>query len=558
MVGVVVVATIGAGMAIAPAAAQPALPAAYFGDITVDGEEPTSGTVQAVVDGNVVDSIAIDPSGEYTFGTDGPDGPDSFLIVPEDVGDGNEVEFRVQAGFEDGSSSKVAGTVTWESDDVRELDLSLPNAALDTGTQIESVEGGSATGSFEQGDIQQVEISGLPGNVDQVQLESSTSNPVNTAPPSDSNVQQYVDITPQKSSGEDVEVNEEVDVKPTVSDSAINNLDDPTLIHFVDGSWTRLETEVVGNTLSATASGLSPFAVGEAESTTDPDDGDPDDGSSTGPGPGPGPGPGTDEEGDDEAPSVEEIESTLDLVVPTTETSTEITDADPETPGVTVDTTETEQVNSVTFENEEVTGSVEITEYIDPPEQVKTEITEAIVAAGAVDTSDVTGDGGDDGSGGTATVNIISVTDISPDNEAAQDSAATVSLSVSRDEVNDPERLTVVKETYDFEQQERTWTELETTLEEVNEEQVTVSARAESFSLFAVAEVTPTDEEQGSQQVEDDDQESQDPQEPDQDSSPIVVLVILVILAAAGAALYVYNQQEMADPDEGGGGDGNE
>ena len=55
--------------------------------------------------------------------------------------------------------------------------------------------------------------------------------------------------------------------------------------------------------------------------------------------------------------------------------------------------------------------------------------------------------------------------------------------------MNNPQQLTVVKDNYDFELQDDTWVELETTVEESNNEEVIVSAQTDGFSLFAVTEI---------------------------------------------------------------------
>jgi PGF-CTERM protein len=138
----------------------------------------------------------------------------------------------------------------------------------------------------------------------------------------------------------------------------------------------------------------------------------------------------------------------------------------------------TEVVQSISFSEEGLSGNVEINEYSNPPQEIRSSVSQSVSAAGAVDRGDV------------STINVV---DITPDNNAAEDPAATVTLSAPADEVTNPEQLTVVKETYSFEQQEDTWTELDTTVEEEGDEEITVSAEAESFSLFAVAEVEQTD-----------------------------------------------------------------
>jgi len=246
---------------------------------------------------------------------------------------------------------------------------------------------------------------------------------------------------------------------------------------------------------------------------------------SSGGGGGGGSAPSDEGDDDDDAPpTVAEVRSTLQLVSPSSTTQTDLTDNDPDTPGTQVTPTDGEIVQQISFDEEDLDGAVEINEYNNPPEEIRSSISESVSAAGAVDRGDVS---------------VINVADITPETDAAEESAATVTLSVSADEVDNPEQLTVVKETYDFEQQEETWTELDTTLEETGENEITVSARAESFSLFAVSEIETQQDDGSSQQ--DDGESQQDDGESQQDGSSSSILAIvglLVVIAAIGAFLY--------------------
>ena len=133
------------------------------------------------------------------------------------------------------------------------------------------------------------------------------------------------------------------------------------------------------------------------------------------------------------------------------------------------------------------------------------------------------------------------MTDITPDNEAAAESSATVTFSVPASAVDNPQQLTVFKETYDFEQQETTWSRLETSTEEVTDEEITVDAQTDSFSLFAVSEVAQQDggdgQQDGGEQQDDGDQQQGGP------SSVLIVVGILALVAVAGAVLYAQQNQ---------------
>ena len=113
---VFVAGAVASGPAIGGAAAQdspPQTPAAYYGQVTVDGEPLDGVTVQAVVDGEVRDSI--ETNGDGRFG--GPGAFDEKLTVE---GPADEVTFRV--------ADSQAGTAAWESGANEAVDLSLDEA----------------------------------------------------------------------------------------------------------------------------------------------------------------------------------------------------------------------------------------------------------------------------------------------------------------------------------------------------------------------------------------------------------------------------------------------
>ena len=213
-------------------------------------------------------------------------------------------------------------------------------------------------------------------------------------------------------------------------------------------------------------------------------------------------------------PTTEEIRSTLSLVEPSTESVSELADTDSDTPGVQHQPEDTDSVRDISFDNEDATGSVEITEYTDPPQQIQTDVSESVSGAGAIEQDFTT----------------VSVADISPDGEAAQESQATVEFSVPADKVDSPEQLTVVKEDYVFELQDDTWVELETTVEETNNEEVIVSAQTDGFSLFAITETEPENTNTNNQtQVE----ETEETEETDDGipgfGIPIAILAVIIL-----------------------------
>ncbi|WP_121823652.1 hypothetical protein [Halostella salina] len=137
---------------------------------------------------------------------------------------------------------------------------------------------------------------------------------------------------------------------------------------------------------------------------------------------------------------------------------------------------EADLVDEVAFETETVNTSVEVEEYDDPPETVTEEVTDAVTATDAGDDDD--GDTGDD-----VEADVVSVVDISPTDEEAENASATVELTVNTAELNDPEDVVVTHETADG------WEELNTTVRNVSDGEVTLAAETDSFSLFAVVEV---------------------------------------------------------------------
>jgi PGF-CTERM protein len=190
----------------------------------------------------------------------------------------------------------------------------------------------------------------------------------------------------------------------------------------------------------------------------------------------------------------------LKLIQPTSDTNTEISDADPDTPGLQVRPDGTEVVREISFDNEEVSGLVNVREYNNPPQKIRSSVSQSVTAAGAVKSGDVS---------------VLNMADITPDSEAAEESGATVTFTHPADEVDNPDDLTVVKDTYSFEQQEDTWRELNTTVEDIGDEEITVSAQAESFSLFTVAEVQSGTEEEETTNETDSTEEPDDSEESD-------------------------------------------
>ncbi|OYR62528.1 hypothetical protein DJ83_05175, partial [Halorubrum ezzemoulense] len=104
---------------------------------------------------------------------------------------------------------------------------------------------------------------------------TESSSPTGGAPTPDNSVATYLDISGDSSVSEDTEVT------VTISQSRLDEVgiatENAVLLHYVDGAWKQLATDATPTNgdvrLTATSSGLSPFAVAES-STTDEDDDD--------------------------------------------------------------------------------------------------------------------------------------------------------------------------------------------------------------------------------------------------------------------------------------------
>jgi PGF-pre-PGF domain-containing protein/PGF-CTERM protein len=164
-----------------------------------------------------------------------------------------------------------------------------------TGTEIIIVQG--ATGSVSGGqttvtlppgqNVSNAQINNLPPSVTDVSVDVSSNNPSSGSEGLPDNIGTFLNITPRDASGNVASVTQETTVSVVVPDSAVDEIDDPALYHDVNsnGTYVELDTNVVdlssgGTQLTATTTGLSPFAVAEAS---------------------PGPGPGPDDDAD--APS---------------------------------------------------------------------------------------------------------------------------------------------------------------------------------------------------------------------------------------------------------------
>ena len=223
---------------------------------------------------------------------------------------------------------------------------------------------------------------------------------------------------------------------------------------------------------------------------------------------------------------------------PSTQTVVDIVDTDPERAGVTVDTEQSQSVDDITFDDESVSGTVETKEYETLPETTTNKISKAILESQAANTdesesssTDTQPESNDEQT--VSSINVVSVTDISPMYESDAATSATVTLSVDRNKLNEPTNAFVTHETADG------WEKLETTVEETSNNKVTLEAHTDSFSLFAVVET------EAQPQSATDTQETQSSTE--QDNSNISVLPavgIVIAIVVLGTIFIIWRRSQ--------------
>lgn len=192
---------------------------------------------------------------------------------------------------------------------------------------------------------------------------------------------------------------------------------------------------------------------------------------------------GADSTAESGPPTVSQVKDTLQLADPTAETEVDISDSDTEADGVSISLDESEAVKGINFESESVSGSIETTEYTEVPERVSEEVSTSVgdeIESVEYDSTSGTTD---------REIEVHTVADISPTTDEAEETTATVELTVDAGTVEDPSQLTVVKEHYSFAAQTDRWKELETTVTERDANEITVEATVDEFSLFAITEI---------------------------------------------------------------------
>ncbi|MFB6219797.1 MAG: PGF-pre-PGF domain-containing protein [Halolamina sp.] len=289
------------------------VPASYYGTVTVDGEPAGAGvTVQAVIDGEVRGEITTGDNG--SFGGAGI-GEEKLTVRGSTEEDGEAtVRFRV-------NGMEANTTVTWQSNDVRELDLAVSTAESEpangtnpsnqtTATPSTDVESGGSGGGGGGGDSGESSadistthledqvtvmfrevpmgaemsvdlgdtVTGAGVSVTQLDIAMKFDDPgfrleilrptdePTSAPPLDA--AEPVAYLQVNAVNIDQARLDEVAFSFTVNESALpagTDAEDVALYRYTDGAWQRLETDYVGGgEYVATSPGFSEFAIGVA------------------------------------------------------------------------------------------------------------------------------------------------------------------------------------------------------------------------------------------------------------------------------------------------------
>ena len=239
------------GMALAQEDNPPQTPHRYFGQVTDgSGSGVADETVSVIYNGESIASTTTNADGNYGVDVTG-NGLSSGDTVTISVGGESQEE-----SWESGESTEV------------DFDINVDDDVVASG-QGTVADDGSVTVPITGGSIDSVDLV-LPADSGASTVDIDQANsPTGSAPDPGATVAIYLDISA------DVEVNGDTTVTVTVPESALDSagVDNPALLHYVDGSWEELNTDPNTSggqvTLTATASGLSPFAIAQAGSLDD-------------------------------------------------------------------------------------------------------------------------------------------------------------------------------------------------------------------------------------------------------------------------------------------------
>jgi len=187
-----------------------------------------------------------------------------------------------------GSGTEVSSNVTFEPfyiDAAKQtLRVDVNDESVENASRTNVGGDGSATVTVGGRDVQSTTVTLPSGSSATSVTVGEASAPTGSAQGSEpeNDVATYLNVSA------DSEVDDSVDISVTVEKSTLSDAgiatEDAVILHYVDGAWTELETTPSTGggtvTLTATATGLSPFAVGAA--AADPAGGGSDTGSLSG------------------------------------------------------------------------------------------------------------------------------------------------------------------------------------------------------------------------------------------------------------------------------------
>lgn len=224
---------------------------------------------------------------------------------------------------------------------------------------------------------------------------------------------------------------------------------------------------------------------------------------------------------DEGPPSVADVRSTLNFA------STQAV-AEVQTGGSsTVTPEDSATVSEVAFDADSVDTTLTVEDYGEPPATVAEEIRTSAQS----DDVDISSED-----------NIISLVTVTTDLSPQADESATVTLTIDRDNVNDPSSLEVVKDKYSFDQQQDIWETKPTTVTNTNDETITVETEVDDFSMLAVVEQESTGEQEPPTN------ESEQTNEETDDLIPLPILLpIVTIILTAGLLSVLSTQRNKQD-----------
>ena len=179
LVAALVLAALVTGMAFGSAAVTaqdepPAIPASYYGDVEIDTGEPIPAGTEVIADVEGEEerySITMEEDGQYG----GPEAFEEKLVVPEpDEGTGAEVTFFIDGpGFEETEVDTDPSDVTWESDDVKRVDLSADGDDIDIIEEVDlTIDDEPDELTLEEGDTEDATVTATYSQIGEVVLES--------------------------------------------------------------------------------------------------------------------------------------------------------------------------------------------------------------------------------------------------------------------------------------------------------------------------------------------------------------------------------------------------